>query len=130
MPWTVLLHDDFADELAVFDEKLQDELFAHAKLLAEFGPNLGSPTVDTLKGTSHANMKEMRFNWMGEVWRVAFAFDPQRQAVLLVGGDKGGADQKRFYKRLIAVADNRYSEHLATLDDETVKEPKNGKKTR
>ena len=130
MPWTVLLHDDFADELAVLDEKLQDELFAHPKLLAEFGPNLGRPTVDTLKGTSHANMKEMRFNWVGEVWRVAFAFDPQRQAVLLVGGDKGGADQKRFYKRLIAVADNRYSEHLATFDDATVKEPKNGKKTR
>ena len=130
MTWTVLIHDDFADELAALDEKLQDELFAHAKLLAEFGPNLGRPTVDTLKGTSHANMKEMRFNWMGEVWRVAFAFDPQRQAVLLVGGDKGGADQKRFYKRLIAVADNRYSEHLATLDDATVKEPKNGKKTR
>ena len=130
MIWTVLLSDDFADELAALDEKLQDELFAHAKLLAEFGPNLGRPTVDTLKGTSHANMKEMRFNWMGEVWRVAFAFDPQRQAVLLVGGDKGGADQKRFYKRLIAVADNRYSEHLATFDDATVKEPKNGKKTR
>jgi hypothetical protein len=130
MTWTVLIHDDFADELAALDEKLQDELFAHAKLLAEFGPNLGRPTVDTLKGTSHANMKEMRFNWMGEVWRVAFAFDPQRQAVLLVGGDKGGADQKRFYKQLIAVADNRYSEHLAALDDATVKEPKNGKKTR
>ena len=130
MTWTVLIHDDFADELAALDEKLQDELFAHAKLLAEFGPNLGRPTVDTLNGTSHANMKEMRFNWMGEVWRVAFAFDPQRQAVLLVGGDKGGADQKRFYKRLITVADNRYSEHLAALDDATVKEPKNGKKTR
>ncbi len=130
MTWTVQLHDDFADEMAALDEKLQDELFAHAKLLAEFGPNLGRPTVDTLKGTSHANMKEMRFNWMGEVWRVAFAFDPQRQAVLLVGGDKGGADQKRFYKRLITVADNRYSEHLAALDDATVKEPKNGKKTR
>ena len=130
MTWTVLIHDDFADELAALDEKLQDELFAHAKLLAEFGPNLGRPTVDMLKGTSHANMKEMRFNWMGEVWRVAFAFDPQRQAVLLVGGDKGGADQKRFYKRLITVADNRYSEHLAALDDATVKEPKNGKKTR
>ena len=130
MAWTVLLHDDFADEMAALDEKLQDELFAHAKLLAEFGPNLGRPTVDTLKGTSHANMKEMRFNCMAEVWRVAFAFDPQRQAVLLVGGDKGGADQKRFYRQLISVADSRYSEHLATLDDATVKELKNGKKTR
>ena len=130
MNWTVLLHDDFADELTALDQKLQDELLAHAKLLAEFGPNLGRPTVDTLKGTSHANMKEMRFNWMGEAWRVAFAFDPQRQAVLLVGGDKSGADQKRFYKRLISVGDNRYSQHLARLNDALAKEPKNGKKTR
>ena len=130
MNWTVLLHDDFADELTALDQKLQDELLAHAKLLAEFGPNLGRPTVDTLKGTSHANMKEMRFNWTGEAWRVAFAFDPQRQAVLLVGGDKSGADQKRFYKRLISVADNRYSQHLATLNDALAKELKNGKKTR
>jgi len=130
MTWTVLLHNDFADELTALDQKLQDELLAHAKLLAEFGPNLGRPTVDTLKGTSHDNMKEMRFNWMGEAWRVAFAFDPQRQAVLLVGGDKSGADQKRFYKRLISVADNRYSQHLATLNDALAKELKNGKKTR
>ncbi len=130
MTWTVLLHDDFTDELTALDEKLQDELLAHAKLLAEFGPNLGRPTVDTLKGTSHASMKEMRFNWMGEAWRVAFAFDPQRQAVLLVGGDKSGADQKRFYKRLISVADKRYSKHLKTLNDAKAKEHKNGKKTR
>lgn len=108
----------------------QDVLSEIDNVLAEFGPNLGRPTVDTLKGTSHANMKEMRFNWMGDVWRVAFAFDPQRQAVLLVGGDKSGAAQKRFYKRLISVADNRYSQHLATLNDAIAKEPKNGKKTR
>ena len=130
MKWDVLLHDEFADEVTALDEELQDEMFAHAKLLAEFGPNLGRPTVDSLKGSSHSNMKEMRFNWMGEVWRVAFAFDPQRQAVLLVGGDKGSANQKRFYKRLIDVADNRYSEHLITLVDLAVKEPSNGKKTR
>jgi len=130
MKWDVLLHDEFADEVTALDEELQDELFAHAKLLAEFGPNLGRPTVDSLKGSSHSNMKEMRFNWMGEVWRVAFAFDPKRQAVLLVGGDKGSANQKRFYKRLIDLADNRYSEHLTALVDLAVKEPSNGKKTR
>ena len=50
-------------------------------------------------------MKELRFGWQGEVWRVAFAFDPDRQAILLVDGDKGDADQKRFYKRLIGLAD-------------------------
>ena len=60
-------------------------------------------------------MKELRFSWTGEVWRVAFAFDPDRQAILLVGGDKGGADQRRFYKRLIAIADERFDAHLNTL---------------
>jgi hypothetical protein len=112
------------------DEELQDELLAHAKLLSELGPNLGRPTVDTLKGSRHANMKELRFAWSDEVWRVAFGFDPQRQAILLVGGDKGGANQRRFYKRLIAVADDRYDGHLTTLIATQTKEPQHGKKTR
>ena len=102
---------------------------AHAKLLAEFGPNLGRPTVDTLKGSQHANMKELRFSWNGQVWRVAFAFDPQRQAILLVGGDKGGANQRRFYESLLRVADERYDHHLGTLNQAS-KEYKHGKKTR
>jgi hypothetical protein len=95
-------------------------------LLAQFGPNLGQPTVDSLKASQHANMKELRFDWSGEVWPVAFAFDTKRQANLLVGGDKGGADQRRIHKRLIAIADARYDQHLATLK----KEPRHGKKTR
>ncbi len=67
--------------------------------------------------------------WWKIVWRVAFAFDPQRQAILLVGGDKGGAGQRRFYKRLLAVADARYDDHLVTMSQST-KEAKHGKKTR
>jgi hypothetical protein len=127
--WIVLFHEDFHAEFSVLDDDLQDELLAHARLLAEFGPNLGRPTVDTLKGSRHANMKEMRFSWAGEIWRVAFAFDPRRQAVLLVGGDKGGADQRRFYKRLIQVADDRYGDHIATLEKQAKEVPR-GKKTR
>ena len=69
MPWTVLLHDDFVVEIQGFKEELQDELLAHAQLLAEFGPGLGRPTVDTLKGSRHANMKELRFAWHGGAWR-------------------------------------------------------------
>jgi len=115
MTWIVLFHDAFDTEFSSLKEDLQDELLAHARLLAEIGPNLGRPTVDTLKGSRHTNMKELRFSWNGQVWRVAFAFDPQRQAILLVGGNKGGADQRRFYKRLINVADDRYDEHLGTL---------------
>ena len=127
MRWTVILHDDFYSELGSLAEDLQDELLAHASLLAQFGLNLGRPTVDTLKASLHSNMKELRFDWNGEVWRVAFAFDLNRQAILLVGGDKGGADQRRFYKRLIAVADDRYDAHLAGL---RLKESGDGKKTR
>lgn len=128
MTWTVLFHDAFDREFSELADDLQDELLAHARLLAEFGPNLGRPTVDTLKGSRHANMKELRFSWHGQVWRVALAFDPQRQAILLVGGDKGGADQRRFYKRLITMADHRYDEHLATLTQHST-ELSHGKKT-
>ena len=129
MTWTVLFHDAFDAEFEALVEDLQDELLAHANLLATFGPDLGRPTVDTLKGSRHRNMKELRFSWNGQVWRVAFAFDPRRQAILLVGGDKGRADQRRFYKRLLTVADARYGDHLASLSQST-KESKNGKKTR
>ncbi len=129
MSWIVSFHDAFDTEFAALVEDLQDELLAHALLLAEFGPSLGRPTVDTLKGSRHANMKELRFAWNGQVWRVAFAFDPQRQAILVVGGDKGGADQRRFYKRLLTVADARYDDHLGSLG-QSGKESKNGKKTR
>ena len=83
--------------------------------LSPYGFTSIIPTVDTLNGSKHANMKELRFGWQGEVWRVAFAFDPNRQAMLLVAGDKGGADQKRFYKRLIGLADTRFDTHLASL---------------
>ncbi|MGV8934601.1 MAG: type II toxin-antitoxin system RelE/ParE family toxin [Gallionellaceae bacterium] len=115
MNWVVLFHDVFELELQQLPVDLQDELFAHAMLLREFGHSLGRPTVDTLNGSKHANMKEMRFNWNKEVWRIAFAFDTKRHAILLVSGNKAGADQKRFYKKLIAIADTRFDEHLKEL---------------
>ena len=74
-------------------------------------------------------MKDLLFNRSNQVWRVAFAFDPQRQAILLVPCDKGGADQRRFYRRLLAVADKRYGQHLKTAW-QIHKEFDNGKKTR
>ena len=115
MAWTVLFHDDFGEEFGALDQALQNELFAHAKLVQDYGPNLGRPAADTLKGSKHANMKELRFNWKKEVWRVAFAFDPKRNGILLVAGNKGGADERRFYKGLIKTADRRFDAHLAAL---------------
>ena len=129
MSWIVSFHNAFDTEFAALVEDLQDALLANAQLLAEFGPNLGRPTVDTVKGSRHANMKELRFAWSSQVWRVAFDFDPPRQAIMLVGGDKGGADQRRFYKCLLTVADERYDDHLGSLGQPS-KESNNGKKTR
>lgn len=61
MHWTVLFHEEFDVEFQALDRDLQDELLAHAKLLQEFGPQLGRPVVDTLNGSKHPNMKELRF---------------------------------------------------------------------
>ena len=76
---------------------------------------LGRPEVDTLNESKYANMKELRFKADGGVWRVAFAFAPERNAVLLVAADKSGTSEKKFYKRLIEKADKRYKEHLDNL---------------
>ena len=95
--------------------KVRTELLAHARLLEQRGPLLRRPHADTLNGSRHANMKELRFNADGGVWRVAFAFDPKRKGILLVAGDKSGGSESRFYKRLIATADKRFDEHLARL---------------
>jgi hypothetical protein len=96
-------------------EAVQIELLAHVKVLQRFGPVLGRPQVDTLKGSKHANMKELRFKAEDGVWRVAFAFDPRRRAILLIAGDKSGVSEKRFYKTLIGKADERFNRHLHSL---------------
>ncbi len=75
----------------------------------------GPPRVDTLKGSRHANMKELRFSAADGEWRAAFAFDTARKAVLLVAGDKSGTSEGRFYRDLIRKADNRFDTHLRRL---------------
>jgi hypothetical protein len=102
-------HPALAQEFADLPELVQDELLAHARLLETFGPSLGRPSVDTLKGSRIANLKELRFSAGGGIWRVAFAFDGKRVAVLLVAGDKRGRDQVRFYKALVATAEQRFA---------------------
>lgn len=128
MKWKVEFYPAFAMEFDGLPEEVQDELLAQAKLLEQFGPELGRPRVDTLNGSAHANMKELRFDADGGVWRVAFAFDMERKAVLLVGGDKSGGGEKRFYRQLIRKADERFDAHLARLKAKAgVKKPSPGK---
>jgi hypothetical protein len=83
--------------------------------LSAKGPALGRPHVDTLTGSKFAKMKELRFRANNGVWRVAFAFDPDRKAVILVAGDKVGVSQDRLYRVLIRKADDRFSTYLAKL---------------
>lgn len=118
MKWIVKFYEEFDSEFDELEEEVQDELLAHAVLLKEFGPQLGRPTVDTLKGSKYLNMKELRFKAMNGVWRIAFAFDPKRQAILLVAGNKAGFSEKRFYKELIRKADERFSHYLSAINED------------
>ena len=113
--WTVEIGDEFEPEFNELHEDVRTELLALSRLLQQFGPQLGRPRVDTLNGCRHANMKELRFSAADGEWRVAFAFDPTRSAILLVAGDKSGVSKKNFYKRLIAKADERFDAHLSRL---------------
>ena len=123
MKWEVSFHEEFDPEFDALPGAVQDEMLAHAKLLEQFGPQIGRPRVDTLDGSRYANMKEIRFDAADGVWRVAFAFDPKRKAILLVCGDKSGASERRFYRRLIAKADERFDRHLARLKKERKQKP-------
>lgn len=130
MAWAVEFHTEFVPEFQALAEAVQDELLAHVAVLEVFGPQLGRPRVDTLSGSRHANMKELRFDAANGAWRFAFAFDPRRRAIILCGGDKSGGSRQRFYRQLIDRADRRFDAHLATVrqTSETQTDSKNRKR--
>ena len=106
---------EFDAWFADLGEDAQVEVIAKVELLKLMGPQLGRPHADTLNDSKHSNMKELRADTRDQVLRIAFAFDPNRSAILLLGGNKSGVSQKRFYKQLIAKADAHYDEHLKTI---------------
>lgn len=116
--WDVIFFRDFDPEYEELPEAVQNELLAQLKVVERFGPAAGRPRVDTLNDSKHANMKELRFDAADGIWRFAFAFDPKRRAAVLVGGDKSGVGEKRFYNRLIAKADKRFDAHLMDVEAE------------
>jgi hypothetical protein len=116
--WAVEMADEFEPEFDALPEDVQTEILALALVLEQFGPQLGRPRVDTLSSSRHPNMKELRFSAADGEWRVAFAFDPRRRAVLLAAGDKSGGSQKRFYRQLLRKADQRFASHLSRLNKE------------
>jgi hypothetical protein len=114
MSWTVIAHPSFDADLFAFDAEVRAGVLAASRLLEKNGPFLGRPHVDTLKGATGANLKELRFSVRGEPW-LAFVFDPSRQAILLVAGSKAGISGALFYKRLIKLAEKRYRSHISDM---------------
>jgi len=108
---------EFTDEFETWWDGLpveaQDDIAAKVGLLQQYGPPLGRPNVGTIRGSRHPNMKELIVQHEGSPYRVLFAFDPRRCAILLIGGDKTGDD--RFYEHMVPLADRLYDVHLETL---------------
>jgi hypothetical protein len=119
MVWRVEITDQCNDWLLALGEKEQDAILAAIEVLEAHGPGLGRPLVDTVKGSAHANMKELRPP-IGNI-RILFAFDPMRTAILLIGGDKTNR-WMAWYKQMIPLADRIYDEHLARIRNKGTKQ--------
>jgi hypothetical protein len=117
MAWVVEFTDEFEVWWNDLSEDEQVDVTAKVRLLEELGPALGRPHADSVDGSRHANMKELRVQHAGRPYRVLFAFDPRRHAILLLGGDKTG--NASWYYENIPVADRLFDDHLRTVERET-----------
>lgn len=110
MKWEVETTPEFDEWLAGLKPAAKDSIFAAVTVLEESGPAQGRPLVDSVKGSKHSNMKELRVR--GTI-RVLFAFDPDRKTVLLIGGDKRG--KKDWYRQAVSEADRLFDRHLERM---------------
>ncbi|HEY6321798.1 MAG TPA: type II toxin-antitoxin system RelE/ParE family toxin [Thermoanaerobaculia bacterium] len=116
MSWSVEYTDEFGAWWEVLTEVEQQSVAALVGLLEDEGPQLGYPFSSGVASSRHGNMRELRIQRRGRPYRVLYAFDPRRTAILLLGGDKTGQD--RWYEDFVPVADRLYDTHLATLKQE------------
>jgi hypothetical protein len=103
--WTVSATDEYLTWFRAQSGESKEALLAKVILLEEYGPQLGRPHADTLKGSTIKNLKELRAKTKSHVFRVLYYFDEERQALLLIGGDKKGKNEKAFYEKLISSAE-------------------------
>lgn len=116
MTWEIEYTDEFGDWWSGLSEEEQVSIAASVQLLEERGPNLGFPHSSGINGSKHSHMRELRTQHAGRPFRTLYAFDPRRNAILLLGGDKTGDD--RWYEVNVPVADHLYDEHLVQLKKE------------
>ena len=116
MAWEVEFSDEFGewwDGLTAAEQKSVDFTVS---LLQESGPTLRMPHSSGVELSHHARMRELRIQHERRPYRVLYAFDPRRTAMLLIGGDKTG--NNRWYEEYVPVADAIYDRHLRELDEE------------
>ena len=116
MAWDVEFTDEFERWWTELDEPVQDAVDRAVHLLEARGPTLPFPHSSDVRGSKHGNMRELRVQVGGDPYRILYAFDPRRAAILLIGGRKASDD--RFYERMIPIADRIYDEHLEEFDRE------------
>lgn len=116
MSWEVEVTDEFEVWWDSLEEAEQESVSASVKLLAEYGTTLRFPHSSGIQGSRHGNMRELRVQHAGRPYRILYAFDPRRTAILLLGGDKTGND--RWYDQQVPIAERLYDEHLVALKRE------------
>lgn len=116
MRWEVEYTDEFEMWWDRLSESEQDDVQVSVMLLGDAGPYLGFPHTSDIKGSRHGNLRELRVQHAGRPYRVLYAFDPRRCAILLIGGDKTGQD--RWYQEHVPLAERLYDEHLEVLKNE------------
>jgi Uncharacterized protein conserved in bacteria len=113
MNWEILVTDVYEEWFLDLTDDEKVDVQAMIDVLEIKGPNLGRPQADTIKGTKKVkNLKELVIQHAGKPYRVFYAFDPKRRAVLLCGGRKDGAKDKQFYKQMVPLAEAEFAEHL------------------
>ncbi|MCJ7484258.1 MAG: type II toxin-antitoxin system RelE/ParE family toxin [Thermodesulfovibrionales bacterium] len=108
--WIIDRTEEIAEWIRKLDEDAKEAILKTLLILQEIGPLLGRPYVDTIKESKHKNMKEIRIQNRQRLFCILISFDPDRKAILLVGGDKRG--DKRFYQKMIPLADALLDEHI------------------
>lgn len=122
--WEIQRTDEIAEWIKSLDEDAREAILKNLIILQEIGPNLGRPYVDTIKQSRHQNMKELRVQNKMRLYRIFFVFDSDRQALLLIGGNKRGV--KNFYEKMIPLADDLFDKILRSrkVKNENIKKKK------
>jgi hypothetical protein len=116
MAWAVEFSDEFGEWWDGLDAAEQKSVDFSVILLSEAGPTLKMPHSSGVESSRHKHMRELRIQHQGRPYRVLYAFDSRRTAILLIGGDKSGND--RWYEKYVPKGDDIYDQHLKELENE------------